>query len=285
MAGDGDVKEIVPANIEELRETLLDNQKVRITSGQGENMWLLPEFEGVHVLTKRFQRIVDLRPDDLVVTVKGGTGFGRLLEELEPTGLTLPVARGIEYGFFKHSFGTVGGWLAMGLPHIHQARFGPIRDWVTGMTVMLSNGDVVKMGSTVVKSVAGFDLHRTMVGSRGTLGVILDVTLRLQPISRVGEPDVYVHSVRKKFRYISRVPVAEFEQVVETIPEVVAADCRTGIVWSWADGGPWDKRVVWTMGPGGMLLPGPEESVKRVQRKLKEQFDPRGLFAPGFRDE
>ena len=280
VEGGGDLNAIRPESVDGFRQTLKSHQKVKLC-GHGSNHSWLPESTAYEVSTKSWNGIIDFRPDDLVVQVKSGTQLSDLLNELESSGLTLPVANTLDYGFLAHSQGSLGGWLALGLPHIHQAKFGPIKDWVTGMTVMLSNGEVVKVGANVVKSVAGYDIHRTMVGSRGTLGLILDATLRLQSLARVGEPDVYWAG--QKYAYVSRVPISDFERVANSIKGVVAADCQAGLVWS--TGKPDHPMVVWTLGPRGYCHPRPPESVLKVQRKLKGQFDPLGLFAPGFAHE
>lgn len=261
---------------------LLEASSARCFGGEAFLGWL-PEFSGTVVEDMGWSGIVDFRPDDLVVTVKGGTRLADLMVETASSGLGLPLVLGDGLEAFHPSGVSVGAWLQMGMPHLGQGEFGPIRDWVTGMTAMLSSGEVVKVGSTVVKSVAGYDLHRLMVGSRGTLGAILDVTLRLQPLARVGRPDVFIHPVERRFAFVSKVPSSSFEELVNGMSGVVAADCRSGIVWSTER--PEDERVVWSMGPGGWLHPGPSEPVRRIQRRLRERFDPRGLWARGFAHE
>jgi glycolate oxidase FAD binding subunit len=73
----------------------------------------------------------------------------------------------------------------MNLPHFFAGQFGSWRDWVLGMTVVVADGTIVKTGSKVVKSVAGYDLHKLFIGARGTLGVIVDVTLRTHPLKAI----------------------------------------------------------------------------------------------------
>ena len=61
-------------------------------------------------------------------------------------------------------------------------KFGGLRDLIIGMTVVLADGTIAKTGGKVVKNVAGYDLHKLMTGSFGTLGVIAEVNFRLHPV-------------------------------------------------------------------------------------------------------
>ena len=77
---------------------------------------------------------------------------------------------------------TVGGVLAEGVSGLRRLRWGPVRDTVLEVRYVSAEGRLVKSGGPVVKNVSGFDLCRLMVGSWGTLGVLAEVVLRVQPI-------------------------------------------------------------------------------------------------------
>jgi glycolate oxidase FAD binding subunit len=77
---------------------------------------------------------------------------------------------------------TIGGVIATGDSGPLRHRYGAPRDLVLGMTVALSDGTVAKAGSRVIKNVAGYDLAKLFSGSFGTLGLILQVTVRLHPL-------------------------------------------------------------------------------------------------------
>ncbi|MDP9040203.1 MAG: FAD-binding oxidoreductase, partial [Acidobacteriota bacterium] len=79
---------------------------------------------------------------------------------------------------------TVGGVLAANDSGAWRVRYGGARDLVIGMTLVLADGTVAKTGGKVVKNVAGYDLHKLMLGAFGTLGVITEVTFRLHPLPR-----------------------------------------------------------------------------------------------------
>jgi glycolate oxidase FAD binding subunit len=92
---------------------------------------------------------------------------------------------------------TIGGVVATNDSGPLRARYGGIRDLVVGMRVALSDGTVAKSGGKVIKNVAGYDLAKLFVGSFGTLGAILEVSVRLHPlppatattVTRSSDPD------------------------------------------------------------------------------------------------
>jgi glycolate oxidase FAD binding subunit len=77
---------------------------------------------------------------------------------------------------------TVGGIAATNDSGSLRLKYGSLRDLVLGMTVVLADGTIARTGGKVVKNVAGYDLHKLMIGSFGTLGVITEVNFRLHPI-------------------------------------------------------------------------------------------------------
>jgi glycolate oxidase FAD binding subunit len=79
---------------------------------------------------------------------------------------------------------TVGGAIATNDSGSLRFYYGSLRDLVIGMTIVLADGTIAKTGGKVVKNVAGYDLHKLMIGAFGTLGVITEVTFRLHAIPR-----------------------------------------------------------------------------------------------------
>jgi glycolate oxidase FAD binding subunit len=77
--------------------------------------------------------------------------------------------------------GTLGGAVASGLSGPRRPFTGAVRDYVLGVRVLNGRGEVLRFGGTVFKNVAGFDAFRLMAGAHGTLGVLLDVSLRVVP--------------------------------------------------------------------------------------------------------
>jgi glycolate oxidase FAD binding subunit len=79
---------------------------------------------------------------------------------------------------------TVGGVIATGGPTIRQLRVGTMRDTVVEMEVVTGDGRLIKSGARTVKNVTGYDVHRLLTGSLGTLGVIVQVALKVRPLPK-----------------------------------------------------------------------------------------------------
>ena len=78
---------------------------------------------------------------------------------------------------------TIGGLVATADSGPLRSRYGGARDVVVGITVALSDGTVARAGSKVIKNVAGYDIAKLFTGAFGTLGAILEVSVRLQPLA------------------------------------------------------------------------------------------------------
>ncbi len=115
---------------------------------------------------------------DMTVVCDAGVRVGDVEEIMRAQGQRLPflVPRGDD--------ATIGGSVASNAPSRLRPMFGGIRDWVIGMRVILADGTATKSGGRVVKNVQGFDLHRLHTGAYGTLGVIVEVALKLVPVAR-----------------------------------------------------------------------------------------------------
>jgi glycolate oxidase FAD binding subunit len=124
--------------------------------------------------------IVTYDPADLTVTVGAGTTCAELSAVLAAEGqeCALDPADGAA---------TVGGVLATGLSGHRRLRQGPLRDRVLEVRFVAADGRVVKAGGPTVKNVSGYDLPRLLVGSLGTIGVIVQTTLRCQPRAETTE--------------------------------------------------------------------------------------------------
>jgi len=129
--------------------------------------------------------------------VLGLRRMSRLLEH-EPADLTATVEAGMTMGAFQAALGgrgqwmsldpadadraTVGGVLATNAFGPRRHLYGAARDLLIGVTVVTADGAVVRGGGKVVKNVAGYDLPKLFVGSYGTLGVIVEATVKLRPL-------------------------------------------------------------------------------------------------------
>ncbi len=120
--------------------------------------------------------IFDLSPAELVVTLSGGSSILEVQALLAEQGLCIPWTPFVEGDYRELDVQTA---LFANLPHLMSHRYGSWIDWVLGMVLVLADGSVAKSGSRVVKSVAGYDIHKLMVGSAGQLAAIERVHLRV----------------------------------------------------------------------------------------------------------
>jgi glycolate oxidase FAD binding subunit len=121
--------------------------------------------------------IVDYEPTELVVTARAGTRLADLEMELRKHGQML--------AFEPPHFGpaaTLGGCVATGLSGPRRASAGAVRDFVLGVRMLDGRGDELSFGGQVMKNVAGYDISRLMTGSMGTLGLLLEVSLKVLPV-------------------------------------------------------------------------------------------------------
>ena len=154
---------IEPASIEELREVLLESSSLMLI-GHGSRSLGIPVTPTTTL--KNFQGITPIQPEDMTMSVRAGTSLFTLRKELKELGFGLPVT----------PTGSIGGAYMSDV----SGRF--LRDSVLGCTYMLADGTVVKSGSSAVKNVAGYDIHRFMAGTRGSLAICLELILRIDPI-------------------------------------------------------------------------------------------------------
>ena len=126
--------------------------------------------------TRSYAGIVAYEPTELVVTARCGTALSFLENALHEQGQFLP--------FEPPHFGpeaTFGGCIAAGLSGPRRASAGALRDFVLGVKIVDGRARVLSFGGQVMKNVAGYDVARLLAGSLGTLGLILEVSLKVLP--------------------------------------------------------------------------------------------------------
>jgi len=134
-----------------------------------------PRRYDVALSLKDMNQVWYYEPDDLVVSVEPGMKFGDLQHFLARHRLWIPLDPG------GGERASVGGILAANAAGPLRLQYGGPRDMVLGMKIATPEGRIVKTGGRVVKNVAGYDLAKLVIGSYGTLGVIVEATFKLYP--------------------------------------------------------------------------------------------------------
>jgi glycolate oxidase FAD binding subunit len=158
-----------------VRAAARDQRPLRIRGG-GTKDWYGQRLEGDVLDTRGHAGVVDYEPTELVITARCGTP----LADVE----ALLARQGQMLAFEPPHFGagaTLGGAIAAGLSGPRRASSGAARDFVLGGTLLDGKGDVLRFGGQVMKNVAGYDVSRLLAGSLGTLGLLLDVSVKVLP--------------------------------------------------------------------------------------------------------
>ncbi|MCK5725243.1 MAG: glycolate oxidase subunit GlcE [Thiotrichaceae bacterium] len=158
-------------------QTALDKKSPLFIQGGGSKAFYgNPVDTNNRLITTDYNGIVDYQPSELFVTVKAGT----TLIELEQVLAEKQQQLTFEAPIFKKET-TIGGVVSAGLSGPRSAYAGSIRDSVLGVKIINGHGEIVSFGGQVMKNVAGYDMSRLMAGSLGTLGLILEVSLKVLP--------------------------------------------------------------------------------------------------------
>ncbi len=131
---------------------------------------------GEHLSVAEHCGVVSYEPTELVITARAGTRLTEIEELLHQHGQSLP----FEPPHFSAST-TLGGVIASGLSGPRRPYAGSARDFVLGVKILNGKGEILSFGGQVMKNVAGFDASRLMAGSMGTLGVLLEISLKVLP--------------------------------------------------------------------------------------------------------
>ena len=147
-------------------------------AGTGTAAAAVPFGGGIVVSFARMNRILQLRPDDRCAVVEPGVVNGDLQQALQPLGLFWPP----DPSSFETC--TIGGNLACNAGGPCAVKYGATRDNVLGLVAVTGRGELVRCGGPWTKDATGYDLTHLIVGSEGTLALIVEATLRLQPRPR-----------------------------------------------------------------------------------------------------
>jgi glycolate oxidase FAD binding subunit len=173
------MESLLPA-VAQFREQILAagalKRGLRIRGG-GTKDWYGQAVEGELLDTRAHSGIVDYEPTELVITARSGTPLVEIEAAL--------AAHKQMLAFEPPHFGdgaTLGGAIASGLAGPRRASSGGVRDFVLGAVMMDGSGEVLRFGGQVMKNVAGYDVSRLLAGSLGTLGLMLEHSVKVLPL-------------------------------------------------------------------------------------------------------
>ena len=131
----------------------------------------IPIQKGIVLDFSQMNRILNIRAEDFQADVEPGVIYQDLNDKLRHTGLFFPPDPGAR--------ATVGGMIANNASGTRTVYYGSTKDYVLRLEVVLASGEMLEMGTRAAKTSSGYDLIHLMVGSEGTLGVVVGATLRL----------------------------------------------------------------------------------------------------------
>jgi glycolate oxidase FAD binding subunit len=172
------MSDLVGAWRDRVRAAAAENEPLRIVGG-GSKDFYGQQLVGTVFGTNGYSGITDYDPTELVVTARCGTRLDEIEHALAERSQML--------AFEPPHFGadaTLGGCIAAGLSGPRRPHGGAVRDHMLGVRVLDGRGDDLSFGGRVMKNVAGFDVSRLIAGSLGTLGIILEASLKCMPLPR-----------------------------------------------------------------------------------------------------
>jgi len=172
-----------PGTAEQVSEILKLANRLQIPviprgAGTGLSGMSVPAKGGIVLDLNRMNKILGISIEDRLAIVQPGVVYAALENALVP------------YGFFfppdpaSGKVSTLGGNVATNAGGVKGAKYGTTRDYVLGLQVVLPDGRIMRTGSKAIKSVSGYDLTRLFVGSEGTLGVVTEIILKINPKPR-----------------------------------------------------------------------------------------------------
>ena len=130
--------------------------------------------EGITISLEKMNRILSVNVEDFDCRVQANVTREQLNEHLREDGVFFPIDPGAN--------AAIGGMAATSASGTMAVKYGTMKTVISGLTVVLPNGDIVNTGGRTKKTSAGYNLTNLFIGSEGTLGVITEIQLRLSPI-------------------------------------------------------------------------------------------------------
>jgi glycolate dehydrogenase FAD-linked subunit len=171
-------------------------------SGTGLSGSAVPRPDGILVSFERMNRILEIDTENHVAVVQPGVTLRELEERTAEVGLVYPVYPG-------ELSASLGGNVATNAGGMRAVRYGVTRHHVLGLEAVLPTGEVIRTGGKFVKASTGYDLTQLIIGSEGTLALVTEAVLKLQP--------------RQPHQATVLAPFADLAAVARAVPAVVGS--------------------------------------------------------------
>lgn len=198
---------VCPSTTAEVAEILrrADESRTPVTargSGTGLSGASIPRSDGLMLSLERMNEILEIDIDNQVAVVQPGVTLDQLEESLAPLGFFYPVFPG-------ENSASIGGNVATNAGGMRAVKYGVTRHRVLGLEAVLPNGDVIRTGGKFVKATTGYDLTQLITGSEGTLAVVTEVTVKIEP--------------RPEYSATVLAPFSTLQEITRAIPAIVAS--------------------------------------------------------------
>jgi glycolate oxidase len=172
-----------PGSTEEVQKIMryANKQKIPVVprgAGSAMSGHSVPIDGGIVLDMKRMNRIIEMRPEDVLCKVEPGVINDELNRTLKPYGFFFPPTPS------SGMICTIGGMIGTNASGNRSVKYGATRDAVMGLKVVLANGDLVTLGSNTRVDSSGYQLAKLIVGSEGTLGIVVEATLQISPLPK-----------------------------------------------------------------------------------------------------
>ena len=184
---------------------LAQRERVPVTprgAGYGLSGGAVPVHGGIVLSTEKMNHILEIDPENLMVTVEPGVITGDIHRAVEAEGLFYPPDPA------SLDSCSIGGNIAEGAGGPRAVKYGVTKDYVCGLEIVLPSGEIITCGGKLVKNVTGYNLVQLLIGSEGTLAVVTEIILRLLPLPKV-QIDLLV-------------PYDDFQAAASTVSDFIA---------------------------------------------------------------
>jgi len=253
----------IPGSAEEISSILAVATRERFAvvvrgAGSGMSGGAIPIHGGLVLSMDRFNKILEIDKENMTATVEAGVITAQLKDAAAREGLLYPP----DPASIKIS--SIGGNLAECAGGLRAVKYGVTRDYVLGLKVVLPTGEILSTGVHTMKGVAGYDLTRLIVGSEGTLAVIVTAVLRLVPMPETTQTMIaFFPNVAASTRAVTRILTSG---IVPSVLELVDGLCISLI----KD----EIQVPVPQASGAMLLievDGDQDSVTHSTERIQDQ--------------